>query len=238
MSQSAHEPGNWKTGARQPVFNAPWSVVALIGVLAAIHAALEFGGQSWQSESLFLFALIPARFTAAGFPMIAGSEYWSLITYGFLHGDWMHLLFNSLWLLVFGTPVARYLGTLRFLVLSTIAAVTGALASLALHWGEVVFVVGASGAVSGLLAAAIPIMYGLRAPGGVRPLMPGELLRSRNALIFMAIWLGITLMSGASGWTGNSFVEESGIAWEAHLGGFVGGLIGFYLLARRAVRKG
>lgn len=238
MSHSVNEPGNWNTGTRQPVFNAPWSVVALIGVLAAIHAALEFGGQSWQSESLFLFALIPARFTDAGFPMIAGSEYWSLITYGFLHGDWMHLLFNSLWLLVFGTPVARYLGSLRFLALCTFAAVTGALASLALHWGEVVFVVGASGAVSGLLAAAIPIMYGVRVPGGARPLMPGELMRSGKALIFMAIWLGVTLASGATGWTGNSFVEESGIAWEAHLGGFVGGLIGFYLLARRAVRKG
>jgi membrane associated rhomboid family serine protease len=238
VSQSAHEPGNWKTGTRQPVFNAPWSVMALIAVLAVIHAALQFGGQSWQSESMFLFALIPARFTDPGFPMIEGSEYWSLLTYGFLHGDWMHLLFNSLWLLVFGTPVARYLGALRFFTLCLIAAVTGALASLALHWGEVVFVVGASGAVSGLLAAAIPIMYGIKVPGGARPLSPGELLRSRNALIFMAIWLAITLVSGASGWTGNSFVEESGIAWEAHLGGFIGGLLGFYLLARRAVRHG
>jgi membrane associated rhomboid family serine protease len=237
LSHSAHEPGNWNSGTRQPVFNAPLSVLGLIGILAAIHAALQFGGQSWLSESLYLFALIPARFTDAGFPMIAGSEYWSLLSYGFLHGDWMHLLFNCLWLLVFGTPVARYLGSIRFLALCAIAAVAGGLASLALHWGTVVFVIGASGAVSGLLAAAIPIMYGLKVPGGVRPLMPGELMRSGKALIFMAIWLGVTLASGATGWTGNSFVEESGIAWEAHLGGFVGGLIGFYLLAQRLVRK-
>lgn len=238
LSHSAHEPGNWKTGTRQPVFNAPWSVLGLIGILTIIHAALQFGGESWQIESQYLFALIPARFTDPGFPMIAGSEYWSLITYGFLHGDWMHLLFNCLWLLVFGTPVARYLGPLKFLALCAIAAVAGGLASLALHWGTVVFVIGASGAVSGLLAAAIPIMYGIKVPGGVRPLMPGELLQSRSALVFMAIWLGITLVSGATGWTGNSFVEESGIAWEAHLGGFLGGLLAFYLLARRTVRKG
>jgi membrane associated rhomboid family serine protease len=236
VSDSANEPGNWKTGVQQPVFNAPWSVLALIAVLAGIHAALQYGGQSWQSESLFLFALIPARFTEAGFPMIAGSEYWSLITYGFLHGDWMHLLFNGLWLLIFGTPVARYLGSLRFFVLCAIATVIGGLASLALHWGTIVFVLGASGAVSGLLGAAIPIMYGRRVPGGVRPLLPTELIRSPNALIFMTIWLVITLVSGATGWTGNSFVEESGIAWEAHLGGFVGGIAGFYLLAQRTVR--
>lgn len=236
MSESANGPGNWRTGVPQPVFNAPWSVLALIAVLAAIHAALQYGGQSWQSESLFLFALIPARFTETGFPMVAGSEYWSLITYAFLHGDWMHLLFNGLWLLVFGTPVARYLGSFGFFALCAMAAIAGGLASLALHWGTIVFVLGASGAVSGLLGAAIPIMYGRRVPGGVRPLQPGELLSSRNALIFMAIWLAITLFSGATGWVGNSFVEESGIAWEAHLGGFLGGIAGFYLLARRAVR--
>ncbi len=236
MSESANGPGNWRTGVPQPVFNAPWSVLALIAVLAAIHAALQYGGQSWQSASLYLFALIPARFTEAGFPMVAGSEYWSLITYAFLHGDWMHLLFNGLWLLIFGTVVARYLGHLGFFGLCAMAAVTGGLASLALHWGTIVFVLGASGAVSGLLGAAIPIMYGRRVAGGVRPLSPGELIRSRNALIFMAIWLAITLVSGATGWTGNSFIEESGIAWEAHLGGFMGGIAGFYLLARRAVR--
>ena len=42
--------------------------------------------------------------------MLPGSEYWTLVTYMLLHGDWMHLTFNALWLLVFGTPVARYLG--------------------------------------------------------------------------------------------------------------------------------
>ena len=93
--------------------------------------------------------------------------------------------------------------------------------------------VGASGAVSGMLGIAIPIMYGRRVPGGMRPLSPVELLTDRKALLFMAVWLGITLFSGASGWTGNSFMTEAGIAWEAHLGGFVGGLAAFYMLARR-----
>ena len=55
--------------------------------------------------------------------------------------------------------------------------------------------------------------------------------------MFTAIWLGLTLVSGATGWTGNGFVAESGIAWEAHIGGFIGGLAGFYALARRAVRE-
>lgn len=236
---SGEEPGrgNWQA-ARKPVFNAPAVVLALIAALTAIHALIDYGGQSWQVESLYLFSLIPARFTDAGFPQMDGSRYWSLVSYGFLHGDWMHLLFNGLWLLIFGTPVARYLGSIRFLLLCLVATVGGGLASLALHWGEVVFVVGASGAVSGLLGAAIPIMYGRRVAGGVRPLGPGDLLTNRNALLFMAVWLAVTLFSGASGWTGNGFVEESGIAWEAHLGGFASGIAAFYALAHRAVRGG
>lgn len=229
--------GNWNSGATAPVFNAPASVLALIGVLVAVHALLAVLGNSWQVWSLFALALNPIRFTDAGFPALAGSEYWTLVTYMLLHGDWMHLTFNSLWLLVFGTPVARYLGTARFLVLCLLAGVAGGLSSLALHWGQELFVIGASGAVSGLLAAAIPIMYGRRVQGGARPLTFVEFLTSPRALMFTAIWLALTLFSGAAGWTGNSFMSEGGIAWEAHIGGFAGGLAAFYALAPRAVRR-
>jgi membrane associated rhomboid family serine protease len=209
----------------------------VIGVLAAIHAALWFGGDSWRVWSLYALSLIPSRFTDPTFPMLQGSQYWTLVTYMLLHGDWMHLLFNSLWLLIFGTPVARYLGAARFLALCLFAGFIGGLCSLSLHWGQEIFVIGASGAVSGLLAAAIPIMYGRAVAGGGRPLSFGELLASPRALMFTAVWLALTLFSGAAGWTGNSFVSESGIAWEAHIGGFVGGLIAFYALAAKAVRR-
>ena len=228
--------GNWKAGISPPILNAPWSVLGLIAMLVAIHAALAIGGENWRVWSLYALALIPARFTNIGLPMLEGSQYWSLATYGLLHADWVHLLVNSLWLLVFGTPVARYLGAAKFLALSLIATVAGGLGSLALHWDEVVFVLGASGAVSGLLAAAIPLMYGVKVPGGIRPLGFMELLRNGRALALMGIWLAVTLVSGATGWTGNSFVAESGIAWEAHLGGFIGGLAGFYAFAERAGR--
>lgn len=231
-----YPPANWKTPQRTaPVLNAPAVVLLVIGVLAAVHVALALLGDSWRVWSYYLLALIPARWTEPGYPMMEGSQYWSLATYMLLHADWMHLLFNSLWLLVFGTPVARYLGAARFLALCLISGVVGGLASLGLHWGEDILVIGASGAVSGLLAAAIPIMYGRRVYGGARPLSFGELLTSPRALMFTAIWLGLTLFSGAAGWTGNSFMAEGGIAWEAHLGGFFAGLAGFYLLAPRTV---
>ncbi len=215
-----------------PVFNAPASVMAVIGVLVAVQVLIWLMGQSWEVWSLFALALNPARFTDPGFPMLEGSQYWSLITYMLLHGDWMHLTFNCLWLLVFGTPVTRYLGAWRFLLVCLAAGIVGGLCSLVLHWGEEVFVIGASGAVSGLLASAIPVMYGQRMiDGGARPLSLREFVTNPRALTFTAVWLALTLFSGAVGWTGNSFVSDSGIAWEAHIGGFIGGLLAFYALA-------
>jgi membrane associated rhomboid family serine protease len=233
-SFSARHPGGGQDGrSSPPIFNVPAVVAGVIGALVAVHVILLLAGDAWLDWSLFAFALIPARWTLPGYPMLPGSQYWSLITYMFLHGGWMHLIFNSLWLLIFGTPAARYLGSARFLLLCLAAGLAGGLASLFLHWGENILVIGASGAVSGLLAAAIPIMYGWRVPGGVVPLSARELMRNSRALGFMLVWLAITLFSGGAGWTGQSFLTESAIAWEAHIGGFVGGLIAFYAMAPR-----
>lgn len=237
MSEQSQPRGNWRPQKPPPAINAPVAVLAVIGVLVAIHVVLWLMGESWQVWALYALALIPARFTVAGYPMIPGSQYWSLATYMLLHGNWMHILFNCLWLLIFGTPVARYLGNARFLLVCLVSGVIGGLSSLFLHWGQEIIVIGASGAVSGLLGAAIPIMYGQRLPGGGgRPLSPTELLTSGKALGFTAVWLALTLFSGGTGWTGNSFLSESGIAWEAHIGGFLGGLLAFYVLAPRMRR--
>lgn len=229
--------------AKEPFFRAPKVVLILIAILVGVHVAFLLAGEDWQVWSLYAFSFIPARISGdTSFPAIWGSQVWSFVTYGFLHADMMHLFFNSLWLLVFGSVVARRLGALKFLVLAGISTIMGAVATLLTHWGEVAIVIGASGAVSGLMAAAIPLMYGVGLRLGdtyrmdiatVRPLRPLEILTNRRAFIFTLVWIAVTLFSGASGWTGASFMEEGRIAWEAHLGGFVAGLIAFYWLDRR-----
>jgi membrane associated rhomboid family serine protease len=127
-------------------------------------------------------------------------------------------------------------------VLTCVSTIAGAAAMLFIHWGEAAIMIGASGAVSGLMAAAIPLMYGEGLRLGdtyrmdiatVRPLRPLEILTNRRALIFTLVWIAVTLFSGASGWTGASFLEEARIAWEAHLGGFAAGFVAFYWLDRR-----
>ena len=226
--------------AREPIFRAPGVVLTLIALFVAVHAVIQLAGEGWQVWSLYAFSFIPARISGGvPFPAIYGSQVWSFLTYAFLHGSWSHLFSNCIWFLIFGTVVARRLGTARFLLLSSVSTVIGAAALLVTHWGDGGNVVGASGAVSGLMAAATPLMFGAKVPIaglyrteriGIVPLRPGEILSNRGAVIFLLFFFVVTLYSGATGWTGTSYVENATIAWEAHLGGFAAGLITFYLL--------
>jgi membrane associated rhomboid family serine protease len=225
-----------------PILNVPWPAMLLVLVLIAIHAARSLLGDDIYLWSEAVFAFVPAQLTGTWRPSLPGAQAWSFLSYAFIHGDWLHLLFNSLWLVVFGSVVARRLGPVRFFVHAAIAAVAGALATLMLHWGETIFMIGASGAVSGQLAAAIPLMYGdgltpstaMRTDvSHIKLLGPRALLQDGRALVFIAIWFAITLLTGVTGMVTPG--ETQAIAWEAHLGGFIGGLAAFYLLDRPAL---
>jgi membrane associated rhomboid family serine protease len=236
-------PPELKVDQNKRLINLPTVVMVVIGVLVAVHLVLQFANQPWQAWVQFAFAFIPARFGPAPFPQIPGSAYWSMFTYAFLHADWFHVATNSVWLAIFSKPVATWMGTARYLAILVISIIAGAVAGLVVHWGQFVIMVGASAGVSGILAAAIPIMYGgddvrPNEPAGIlsrfRPLSPMQFINNKRALIFTFIWLGATMITATSQYmTGTAFLEERVIAWEAHLGGFIAGLVSFYLLDRK-----
>ena len=141
-------------------------------------------------------ACIPARYSRAFLEshMADPGTVWEravpFVSYMALHNDWTHLAINCLWLLAFGPMVARRFGAVLFLVFFLVCGVAGAGAYLAFNWASPVPVVGASGAISGLMAAALRMLPGQApwAAPGEAPLAP---LLSRQLLVFSAVWAAI-----------------------------------------------
>ncbi len=199
---------------RERAMNAPWPVLAATALLVA--------GYLWQlgagREAIERFALIPVA--------LSGGRWEGLIGHIFLHGGWIHLFLNGTALLAFGAPVARLFagaaaGALRFAVFFLICGVIGGLTFWGLHPAGGVPLVGASGAISGLMGAAARLIE--------RRGLVGHPF-SRVALRFVLPWIVLNLLLALAG---TAFALP--IAWEAHLGGLVAGWL---LIGPFAPRRG
>src|ERR1700736_5866726 len=121
----------------QRILHVPPVVLVLLVLLGLVHAFLYLVLTPEQTtEFLLLFAFIPARYDASVMPDIVwpggwAADVWTFVTYALIHGDLTHLIFNAVWLLAFGSPVARRFGAGRFLLLMAIAAAAGAAVHLA-----------------------------------------------------------------------------------------------------------
>ena len=230
---------------RQRFFNLPGVVVWTLAVLGGVHLlrmAISDDADDWVIRT---FAFIPYRLTGSepdAFPGGTLGSAWTFLTYALLHADLGHILVNGFYLAAFGSPLARRLGTLRFLAFTAAGAVGGALLHLATHVGGLAPVVGASAAISAHLAGTCRFGF---APGGPLtregqqsgeaayrlPAMPLLVtLAQRPVQIFLLTWFGVNLVFGLVG--GGGAIVSGGIAWEAHIGGFLVGLLAFPLFDR------
>jgi membrane associated rhomboid family serine protease len=226
---------------RERMLNVPAVVVVLLAVLALIHAGTVLLLTAQQTtEFLLLFAFIPARYDASVMPDVVwpggwAADVWTFVTYALIHGDIGHLVLNGVWLLAFCSPVARRFGTLRFLAFMVVTAAAGAATHLVTHFGELLPMVGASAAISGAMAAAMRFAFQRGGPLGmlrdsdaayrVPALSLSASLRDIRVLAFLFVWFGANLLFGV-GSLGLSMSEQP-IAWQAHIGGFLAGLVGF-----------
>jgi len=224
------------------MFNVPPVVIATLAALALVHVVRVYMLSDWGDLMfLRLFAFIPARYdqsliVGGEYPGGLGAEIWTFVTYAFIHADLMHIGFNAAWLLPFGTAVARRFGTTRFLVFMAVTAAAGAGAHLVTHLGERVPVVGASAAISGAMAAAMRFAFQRGGPLGVWgqsdpqayriPAAPlSAALRDPRILAFLGVWFGFNLLFGIGSLP--LIGEGQQVAWEAHIGGFLAGLVLF-----------
>lgn len=227
--------------SREPILNVPGVLTLTLGLLIAVHILRSLIGAEQDLDLLVRFSFIPARYAdglGEGWPGGQAAAIWSFVTYALLHGDVTHLGVNTIWLLAFGSPVAWRFGAVRFLLFVVLTAIGGSALHLLTHWGEALPMIGASAAVSGLTAAALRFIFVLGGPLGAFRLrgpdafrMPamtlGAMFSHPQSLGFMLVWFAINFIYGA----GASMIDPSGasIAWEAHIGGFVVGLLAFPL---------
>ena len=228
---------------RERIFNVPGAVLALVALLVAIHLIMEYLlTDQQQNEVLSLFVFSPARYgevVPRWLPAWWGPQLWTFVSYALLHADFSHLIFNLIWLLAFGPPIARRFGPSRFFIFCAATAAAGAAAHLVTHLGELAPMIGASATVSGTMAAAMRFVFQHGGPLGSLgrgddedsyrvPAAPlSAMLRDPRILAFLAVWFGVNFIfgMGAVSMPGT----EGTVAWQAHVGGFLAGLLGFAL---------
>ncbi len=253
---------------RQPVFNIPGAVLAALLVLAGIHLARQVIPEAWDDALFTRLAFVPGRLSFAWVPdrvvggivALAGQgpdgyrlaqaerfylgdgtgQAWTTVTYGLLHADGVHIGLNGIWLLAFGTPMARRFGSWRFFAFLAVTAFAGAMAQWAAHPLDLAPVIGASAAVSGCMGATLRFMFQPDVPmaaildagdegrlqASLRPARAlRDVVRDRRAVTFLVAWFVTNLLFGLG--SGVLGLASGPIAWEAHIGGFLAGLILF-----------
>lgn len=171
-----------------------------------------------QQDLVYRFGVVPYALTQEGH---LGSWITPLSSM-FMHGGWMHLIFNMWFLHIFGDNVEDTLGHVRFVVFYVICGLGAAAAQVLMDPDSTVPMVGASGAIAGILGGYVRLYPSARVLTLI-PVFFFLMVRELPAVFFIFIWFGIQLISGV-GALGSIGSNTGGVAFFAHIGGFLAGI--------------
>ncbi len=216
-----------------PTRSRPVLTVLLITANVLVFIYQLSLGQRQEQALVFQFGAIPAVIVGArSLPeqLAAIPPVLSLFTSMFLHGGFMHIIGNMLYLWIFGNNIEDAMGRARFLIFYLTCGVLAALAHILSNPSSVIPTIGASGAISGVLGAYL-LLYPHARVLTLIPLGFFTRLIYLPAGLVLGFWFVLQLISGSLG-----SPEGGGIAWFAHIGGFVAGMALVGLFKRRDVR--
>jgi rhomboid family protein len=194
-------------------------VLVALNVLAFVLELMQPSAGALESF-IHAWGVVPREYSLArDLPPPIPLPFWTtLFTSMFLHGGWAHLGGNMLYLWTFGDNVERRLGSMRFLVFYLVCGVAAALAHVAFNAHSNVPTVGASGAISGVLGGYLVLFP----RNQVRVLTRGG-IATVPAVVMLGLWIVIQLLSSVGSITDAG--ESTGVAYLAHVGGFVAGVV-------------
>ena len=215
---------------REPIFNIPSILMCFVGLMAVIHLVRVYALNPAQEQTLlFHTAFLSLRYIHPLSEQDWIGYFAGPVTYSLLHGSWMHLIFNALWLVAFATPLALRIGAGRFVLLWILSAVASAFFQAFATGFEDTYLIGASGVVSATVGAAcrfsVPLLGTRRVRSAAHAPRFGviEALTNRSVVVFITIWaLSNVLLAGV-------LAGDVNVAWQAHLGGFLFGYFTFAL---------
>jgi membrane associated rhomboid family serine protease len=195
---------------------------------------LEAGLSTAQIDRVIhLFGFIPAQFS-----FLNPISYLPIFTSMFMHGGWFHIISNMWILFIFGDNVEDRMGSLRYLVFYLLGGVAAALLHVFVQPTSTIPVVGASGAIAAVMGAYFLLFPRARVISLV-PIFVFAWFVQVPAVIYLGVWFVSQLYSGVLSLGGAGGVEMGGVAWWAHIGGFVFGLLlaGVFGVRRKRTRR-
>jgi len=206
---------------RFPIVN--WSLIGLNSLV--FFYELTLGGNELH-QFINTWGLIPTRLTAGL------SEAWiTILSSMFIHGGWFHILSNMWILVIFGDNIEDHMGGGRYLFFYLMSGAAAALLQTYLLPESDMPMVGASGAIAGVLGAYIFLFPRARIASLV-PILFIFTLVEVPAVVFLGFWFLTQLFSG---WLSLQGADVGGVAWWAHIGGFLFGLLAVNLFVRRRI---
>jgi membrane associated rhomboid family serine protease len=201
---------------------ATWALIALT---VAIYLVQIFAEETRASEMVLRYGLTPEIFSGDERPFGSFPPLLTPLTAMFLHGSWDHLAGNMIYLWVFGDDIEEVLGPFRFVLLYLLCGVCGALGYVVIDPQATVALLGASGCVSGLIAATLVL----------KPCAPVTITLPRLHIRVAMYWaVGCWILLQLFQYLWHS--DEETFSTLAHAGGVIGGAIGFWLLSPRGTR--
>lgn len=214
----------------------PLAVLALIAINAVVFLWTISLPNDVLNAVLVQYALVPLRYTH---PLLARSfgldpdNYWPLLTDAFLHGGWLHIIFNMWFLWIFGPAMEARFGRAWFLVLYIAGALAASTVHVVTHPDSPEPVLGASGAIAAVIAA-YAVIYPTERVITIVPILFIPLFIPVPAILFAGLWFALQVLQGSHELGQHQMA--AGVAWWAHIGGF--GFGALFALVARALMPG